>query len=88
MAREVLGLPDTQAVITELMDAYGGMLAPGYGQDSARLVNIQEVETVLCKWKSARKGHYWIGLDTRDHRAQLSEWGAQDLLDAYPSMPA
>lgn len=88
MAREVLGLPDTQAVITELMDAYGGMLAPGYGQDRARLVNIQEVETVLCKWKSARKGHYWIGLDTRDHRAQLQEWGAQDLLDAYPSMPA
>lgn len=86
MAREALGLPDNQAVITELLDAYGGMIAPGYGQSSARLVNIQEVETVLCKWKSARKGHYWIGLDTRDHRAQLEDWGAQDLLDVYPKI--
>lgn len=88
MAREVLGLATTQDVVTDMLDAYAGMIAPGFCQDSARLCNIQEVETVLCKWKSARKGNYWIGLDTRDHRAELEQWGAQDLLAAYPTLPA
>lgn len=88
MAREVLGLATTQDVVTDMLDAYAGMVAPGFSQDSARLCNIQEVETVLCKWKSARKGNYWIGLDTRDHRAELEQWGAQDLLAAYPTLPA
>lgn len=88
MAREALGLATTQDVVTEMLDAYSGVIAPGFSQDSARLCNIQEVETVLCKWKSARKGNYWIGLDTRDHRAELEQWGAQDLLAAYPTLPA
>ena len=87
MAREVLGLADTQAVVADMLDAYAGMVAPGFCRDSARLCNIQEVETVLCKWKSARKGHYFIGKDTRDHRAELTAWGAVDLLSAYPTTP-
>jgi hypothetical protein len=84
MAAAIMGLgSNTQQVVVEMLDAYGGMLAPGYGGNSARLVNIQEIETVLCKWKSARRGHYWIGLDTRDHLAELVKWDAQDLLAAY-----
>ena len=69
MAREVLGLATTQDVVTDMLDAYAGMIAPGFSQDSARLCNIQEVETVLCKWKSARKGNYWIWIYTRDLRS-------------------
>lgn len=36
--------------------------------------NIQEVETVLCKWKSHMRGHYAIGKDTHEVRAGLLEW--------------
>lgn len=87
MAQEVLGLPSTQQVVVDMLDAYGDLIAPGH-LDSGRVCNIQEVETVLCKWKSARRGHYWLGLDTRDHRLQLEQWGAQDLLNAYPTLRA
>lgn len=83
------GWPDTpQGVVEMLLDAYAGTMAPGFKGETARLCNIQEVETVLCKWKSARKGHYFIGKDTRDHRAELTQWGAQDLLAVYPTTPA
>lgn len=29
-----------------------------------RMVNIQEIETILCKWKAYLNGHYEIGKDT------------------------
>ena len=86
MAAEVMGLAGPAAVIIDMYEAYGGMIAPGFGDNAARLVNIQEIETVLCKWKSARNGHYWIGMDTQSHRSELENWGAQDLLDVYPRM--
>ena len=35
----------------------------------------QEVETVLCKWKSYMGGHYYIGKDIHDHRNSLKNWG-------------
>ncbi len=82
MMAPVLGLPNGQVVTEVLLEAYDGMTAPGL---HPRTVNVQEVETVLCKWKSARKGKYWIGLDTRDHRDELERWGARDLLAAYPN---
>jgi len=31
-----------------------------------RLVNVQEAETVLCKWKSHLNGHYYIGKDIQE----------------------
>lgn len=71
-------------VLGEMLSEYAAIEAPGR---PGRKVNIQEVETVLCKWKSARKGNYWIGLDTRDHRAELERWNARDLLSAYPTTP-
>lgn len=71
-----------QECADELLSQLQHLRAPGA---TDRPVNIQEVETVLCKWKSARGGHYHIGLDTRDHRAELEKWGAHDLLAVYPS---
>lgn len=82
MAGEVWEMTPEEAV-DHLLRSLGDMTAPGA---TARPVGIQEVETVLCKWKSARRGHYELGKDTRDHRRELERWGAQDLLSAYPTM--
>lgn len=48
---------------------------PGGG----RPVNVQEVETVMCKYKSHVKGSYPLGKDTREIREGLHGWG--DLAD-------
>lgn len=44
---------------------------PGGG----RKVNVQEVETIFCKYKSHLKGHYPLGKDTRDVHHGLQGWG-------------
>lgn len=77
-----LGLDTPQEVTGFLLGEYVVLVAPGR---TGRLCNVQEVETVLCKWKSARKGKYWLGADTASHQKELSEWGAVDLLDVYPN---
>lgn len=41
-----------------------------------RKCNIQEVETICCKWKSSLGGHYWIGKDIHEIRKGLKGWGA------------
>lgn len=87
MAAPLLGFQTPQEASDHLLDALGSLPAPG-AESRRRNVNVQEVETVLCKWKSARKGHYFIGKDTRDHRDELAKWGAQDLLAVYPKTPA
>lgn len=46
-----------------------------------RLVNMQEVETILCKYKSHVGGHYPIGKDTKEMREALS-WYNSDLSHA------
>lgn len=52
-----------------------------------RPVGPQEVETILCKWKSMRGGHYHVGKDIHEHRQALAGWGAtaERLLKSYPS---
>lgn len=40
----------------------------------ARPLNIQEYETMLCKWKSYRNGHYTVGQDIRELRHALTVW--------------
>lgn len=49
-----------------------------------RPINIQEVETILCKWKSHTNGHYEIGKDTHEIRHGLLQFArgrtAQNLL--------
>lgn len=51
-----------------------------------RLCGPAEVETILCKYKSYRKGHYWVGKDVREQREALNGWGstAVRLLAVYP----
>jgi hypothetical protein len=48
----------------------------------------QELETCCCKWKSHVGGHYFIGKDTREHRAALIGWGeaAGKILNSYPPL--
>ena len=42
-----------------------------------RLVNVQEVETIFCKYKSHLKGHYPMGKDTTENLHMLEQWGQQ-----------
>jgi hypothetical protein len=51
-----------------------------------RQCNIQEVETILCKFKSHVNGHYHVGKDIKEMRAGLAGWGqtADRLLAAAP----
>lgn len=46
-----------------LLEELGTYQAPP-GHD--RSINVQEVETILCKWKSHLGGHYEIGKDTSE----------------------
>lgn len=57
-----------------------------------RPVNVQEVETIFCKYKSYRKGHYEPGKDTIENYHGLHGWGdlatklrepIEYLMDAY-----
>jgi hypothetical protein len=51
-----------------------------------RLVNVQEVESIFCKYKSHVKGHYQVGKDISEIRHALVGWGdlAQQLLRCMP----
>lgn len=41
-----------------------------------RPVGVQEIETILCKWKSHLGGHYEIGKDTKEIKHILEQdWG-------------
>lgn len=39
-----------------------------------RKVNVQEFETVLCKWKSLNSGHYYVGKDIEETRHGLKRF--------------
>lgn len=39
-----------------------------------RKVNLQEIETILCKWKSHMNGHYPLLNDTTEIKANLKLW--------------
>lgn len=58
------------------------MAPPSYN----RPVGIQEIETVLCKWKSHMGGHYEPGKDTKEIRHGLDGWGdlAQEMKGYLP----
>lgn len=54
-----------------------------------RSVQLQEVETVLCKWKSHMNGHYPVGNDITEIREGLAPWAqvsdyAAELLRCMP----
>jgi hypothetical protein len=41
-----------------------------------RCCDVQEAETVLCKYKGYRNGNYHVGKDTKEIRHALAGWGA------------
>lgn len=53
-----------------------------------RKVNIQEVETILCKWKSHMNGHYPEYNDIDDLLGGLEGWGTEWFRDAMPKRGA
>jgi hypothetical protein len=52
-----------------------------------RYVNVQEIETIFCKYKSHINGHYPLGKDCREVRHGLHGWGdlAEHLITGVPS---
>ena len=59
-------------LVGRLEKEFSGYLAPPW-QD--RAVNVQEIETILCKFKSHWKGHYPVGKDIAEVRHSLSGRG-------------
>ncbi|APL99388.1 hypothetical protein [Bordetella phage CN1] len=58
--------------VTEyLIKQFADLTAPPLGD---RPINIQEVETVLCKWKSHMNGHYPLYNDIREINEGLKPW--------------
>jgi hypothetical protein len=58
-------------VVNRLLKEFEDYEAPPFGE---RKVNIQEVETILCKFKSHLSGHYPWQNDTIEIRAGLGPW--------------
>lgn len=98
--RKHAGLPDSarskvpdqtiKAVVHHLIVELGDLSAPP-ARD--RPVDYQEVETVLCKWKSHMNGHYPVGNDIREIRRGLEAWAsvsdsAREFLHHMPSLEA
>jgi len=93
--RQQLGLPDTarprdqaaarDGVVTYLLEQFADLQCP---HKPSRGIRLQEVETVLCKWKSHVNGHYPIGNDIREIGDGLEPWTAESqtasrLLDIF-----
>lgn len=81
--------PITDAQLAETVEHYVNLWrkkrvkAPG---GPPRLVNVQEIETIFCKYKSHLKGQYPTGKDTREVHHGLNGWGdlAQQLQKGLP----
>jgi hypothetical protein len=74
-----------QHYYVQLRNYFSQRLAPPRND---RPCNVQEVETVLCKWKSSTAGHYWVGHDILEVRKALKGWGdtANSLLAHMPAL--
>ncbi len=57
--------------VSYLTNHFNGYLAPPLED---RVIGLQEVETILCKWKSHMGGHYPLGKDTREIAEGLEPW--------------
>jgi hypothetical protein len=68
---EVRNVDPVRYAVAHLIAEYRDMIAPPLGD---RPVALQEVETVLCKWKSSLSGHYPMGLDTHELKEGLDAW--------------
>jgi hypothetical protein len=61
-------------VTNYLIGKFSDLKAPPFED---RPINIQEVETVLCKWKSHMNGHYPINNDIREINEGLAPWAGR-----------
>lgn len=59
------------AVVAYLVDYFSAYTAPPYCD---RPVGLQEVETILCKWKSHMNGHYPLNNDMNEIREGVKAW--------------
>lgn len=81
--RNKQGLPETakpksilvavDAVVDHLREVFDNYVAPPLHD---RPIGIQEIETVLCKWKSHLNGHYPIYNDIMEINENCNGWGA------------
>lgn len=78
--------PDAKAIgdhlkigwsVRHLAERFGGMLAPPHLD---RPVGLQELETILCKWKSHMSGHYPLMNDIHEIRQGLQPWVGKSLM--------
>lgn len=75
-------------VVTDYIWRFRKHKAPPNGD---RKVNVQEIETIFCKYKSYRKGHYPPGKDIREIRHGLESLPSpigERLLYGMPEVPA
>lgn len=75
-------------VVQLLRDRFIDLRAPPTGD---RSIGVQEIETVLCKWKSHLNGHYPLFNDIREIREGLHPWAergglAKRFLAAMPTL--
>lgn len=75
-----------KATVSHFVTRFKHLKAPPRGD---RPINVQEVETVFCKYKSHLKGHYPLGKDTVEIGHGLEGWGdlAQELRKGLPKWP-
>lgn len=72
LAAESLARYNKATIYNDLITHVSGRWEPAAGR---RVCGVQEAETVLCKYKSYRNAHYWVGKDTAEIRHHLSGWG-------------
>ena len=76
---------DVDKVVNRLVGEFQNLSAPPHND---RPIGLQEVETVLCKWKSHLNGHYPLYNDIYEIDAGLATWDfcktARDFRAAMP----
>ena len=83
LTRQRLGLPenaklkDETAAIAQVVAYLKEQFKELYAAPMLdRPIDLQEVETVLCKWKSHCNGHYPVGNDTIEINEGMEPWAA------------
>lgn len=81
--RHPISSEELKATYDELVKGFKKFKAPPYND---RPINLQEAETVCCKFKSYSKGKYWVGKDILEVGHGLKGWGdvAQQVLQHMP----
>lgn len=74
-----------EAAVSRLYDYLGHLDAPPC---YSRKINLQEIETVLCKWKSHLRGHYPLNNDIDEIVHGLADCWGQTAIKFREHMPA